>query len=129
MSSLYVRSLVREWCAGLTLPFYDTTNVHQPDVADRVWLTVQFTTAQGLKLDYCHGQHERGIFDFIVLCQGGTGDAVLAQAEADLATLMSKRDPQGRLSLVQAGPFEDFPQPGIVRLFTLSAAVDYQYFH
>ena len=43
MSSLYVRTKVREWCAGLTLPFYDTTNVHQPDVPDRAWLTVQFT--------------------------------------------------------------------------------------
>jgi hypothetical protein len=129
MSSLYVRTKVREWCAGLTLPFYDTVNVNLADPPDRAWITLQFMTAQGLKADYCHGQHERGIFDFVVLCQGGSGDAVLAQAEADLATLMSQRDPAGRLSLVQAGPFEDFPQPGIVRLFTLSAAIDYQYFH
>ena len=127
MSSIAVRTQLRTWCEALALPFYDTVN-RNVDPPDKVWLTIRFVVAQGTKADYCHGQHETGTFDFVVLCPGGSGDDVLAAAEADLATLMSQRDPAGRLSLVKAGPFEDFFQPGDARLFTLSAAIDYQYF-
>ena len=48
MSSLYVRTKVREWCAGLTLPFYDTVNVDQADPPEPTWLTVRFVIAVGV---------------------------------------------------------------------------------
>lgn len=129
MSSLYVRTKVREWCAGLTLPFYDTVNVNQADPPEPAWLTVQFVTAQASAADYCGGQWERGIFDLIVFTKGNTSDEVLAQAEADLKTFMAQRDPTGALALINAGPFEDFFQPAAARWFTLSSAVDYQFMH
>lgn len=129
MSSLYVRTKVREWAAQLSLPFFDTVNVNQPDPPAPSWLTVQFMVAQAGLTDYCNGQAERGTFDFIVLTRGNSSDTVLAQAEADLKQFMAQRDPTGQLTLIVASPFEDFYQPGSARWFTLSAAVDYQYFH
>ncbi|SCK49037.1 hypothetical protein VAR608DRAFT_4874 [Variovorax sp. HW608] len=127
MSSLYVRTKVRDWCAGLTLPFYDTVNVNQPDPPHPAWLTVQFVTASNSQLDFCNGMWERGTFDLIVLTKGNTSDVVLAQAEADLKTFMAQRD--RRLALITASPFEDFFQPAVARWFTLSSAVDYQFMH
>lgn len=129
MSSLYVRTKVREWCAGLTLPFYDTVNVNQADPPEATWLTVRFVNAINSPLDYCAGLWERGTFDLIVLTKGNSGDAVLAQAEADLKTFMAQRDPTGALALITASPFEDFFQPAAARWFTLSSAVDYQFMH
>jgi len=128
MSSLYVRSRVREWCAALSLPFHDTVNT-EVSPADPAWLTVQFINAQSSALDFCRSKWERGTFDLIVLTKGNTSDAILAQAEADLAQLMTRQDPGARLCLITAGPFEDFFQPASARWFALSAAVDYQYLH
>ena len=128
MASSYVMDQLRQWCSGLSLPFYDTIN-REVNPSDPAWLTIQPVTVIASQADYCHGQHERGTFDLIVLTQGGTGDAIQKQAEADLATLMAQRDPQQRLTLVNAGPFDPFPQPGAARFFTLSAAIDYLYVH
>jgi hypothetical protein len=129
MSSLYVRSKVRAWCALLSMPFYDTININRTDPPEDVWLTVQFVAAHNAPLDFCNGKWERGTFDLIVLSKGNQSDAVLGQAEADLNTFMSQRDPTGQLALITASPFEDFFQPAAARWFTLSSAVDYQFMH
>lgn len=127
MSSLYVRDLVRQWVGALPIPFYDTVNREQ-NPPERLWSTVVFVSTTRAQADYCQGQHERGTFDLVVLSEAGGGDAAaLAQAEAALAALMMNRDPAGLLILTQAGAFDEFPQPGAARWFTLSATVDYLY--
>jgi len=127
VSSLYVRELVKQWTGALAIPFYDTVNREQ-NPPERIWSTLVFVTTARAQADYCQGQHERGTFDFVVLSEAGGGDAgALAQAEAALAALMANKDPAGLLTLTQAGAFDEFPQPGAARWFTLSATVDYLY--
>ena len=130
MASLYVRETVRDWLAnsaGMLLPFYDTINL---EVAPEVpaWSTVTFVTSSALVSSYCWQMQERGTFDFLALALPGNGDAdLLAAAEHDLAILMAQLDLSGALTLLQAGPPDDFVQAAGVPWYTVSMTVDYVY--
>ena len=128
MSSLYVRETVRGWLRdtpGLILPFFDTVNQEQhPDAP--AWSTLLFVNANASKVTYCGHIEERGTFDFLALARPGGGDAALLRAaEHDAAILLACGD--ARLTLLHAGPPDDFLQAGGVPWYTVAISIDYFY--
>lgn len=102
MSSKYVRDHFRTWVQNFVTPFFETVNTEQaPQVP--MWCTLEFINAGSQRLDLCGARQERGSVDVWFFGPGGSGDdALLAQAEADIATLMQNTD--DRLTLLTAQP-------------------------
>lgn len=131
MSSLYVRSMARGWCSDIdmTLPFLDTVNT-EADPPGPMWSTLVFVSANNTVTNYCGGMEETGTFDFIALGTAGLGDVELfTAAEHDVALLMQRADPSGRLTLLHASPPEDFLQAGSAPWYTVSMVISYSYQH
>lgn len=130
MSSVYVRDTLRSWAAtseGLVLPFYDTVNIEQrPDVPQ--WATLAFIQGSTEVVTYCGAIQERGVVDYVAFGLPGAGDNdLLEAAEHDVAILLSKVDRAGRLTLLRAGPPEDFFQAQGVPWYSVSFSLDYIY--
>lgn len=129
MSSLYVRNTVRGWCRdpAMRLPFIDTVNVEESPPGPQ-WSTLAFVTSQSQTASYCGHMAEQGSFDYIALGVAGIGDLELIEAaEADVALLLQKIDPLGRLTLLRASPPEDFLQGGSSPWYTVSCVISYSY--
>ena len=124
MSSLYVRNQLRTWCRGLFgAVFYDTINLAQ-DPADQIWSTLEFVSADTEQMTFCD-TWEVGIVNVIFFGVAGLGDeALLQQAEQDMANLMAAIDPGKRLVILKSTPPADYERsdgtPGFVVSFTIN---------
>lgn len=122
MASNYVRTTVKGWMATLGVPFYNTVAEEQ-DPADPVWTTVDWGYGQNERVDFCTVE-ENGSFSVAFFGAAGEGDAALmAVAEAAMASLMASVDPTARLVLVNFDPPTDFYQG---RFYGLEFNVDYE---
>ena len=133
MSALYVRDTLRGWLSdrslGWAMPFYDSINI-DVNPTDDLWSTLLFITSTAQVVTYCGFVEERGQFDFLGLGKPGAGDsALVAACEHDAAILQQLHDTRGQLTLVSAGPLEDFLQAGNVPWYSVSSTFQYLYLH
>jgi hypothetical protein len=124
MSSLYVRKLVKSWLTLGPVPFYDTVNTEQKP-SDQIWKTVDWGFPARDRETYCGQYTENGTIAIAYFGQPGTGDeAILLQAEADIADLMQRADPTKALVLENDAPPLDFRQSD---LYVVEFQIEYSY--
>jgi len=108
MSSRAVRQAVRGWMVGMASPYYDTINIEQAPT-DNIWVTVDFNSFVMTKESFCDQFVEEGDITLTFFGPPGVGDdALLAQAEADVALFYGKTDPNKKVALVNRSAPEDF---------------------
>lgn len=124
MSSHYVRTTVKNWVKGGTVPFYDTVNVEQ-NPTDPIWLTLDWGIPFRTVDTFCRETTEEGTIAFVFFGNAGIGDDdLLAAAETFMDAVMLKSDTSGRLVLLDQGAAFDFRQE---EHFCIEFQVTYEY--
>lgn len=128
MSSLYVRSLVRQWLLTYPqVPFYDSIN-YVPTPEDNVWLTVEFFADAKEGTMGCDGYRETGLVDLIFASQPGIGDVpLLTLLEPAVAFFEDQKDPSNRLTLTESEPVRDVSGGTADRTYRMAVGVNYSY--
>jgi len=131
MSSKYVRDIVEGWLedVAMAVPYYKTVNEEQ-NPADTIWCSADFSSSSRNILTFCEGVvSEEGEIEVIYMGRAGIGvDDIITALEADMLTLMARRDVAGKLILIQrSAPFE-FTGGSADRWYGLSVYVDYQFY-
>jgi len=130
MSSKYVRDMVEGWVNEIDIltPFYPTINMEQ-DPQDDMWFTIEFTSRYKEKLTYCDTTAENGEVELVFFGLPGKGyDSVISALEADIKTLMSKRDPAQKLVLLEASAPAEFSSGSANSSYEMSVFCEYVYF-
>lgn len=128
MSSSYVRSKVRQWCAEIAvatgIPFHDTVNV-SVNPSDDVWFTVSFVSEM-LQGTFCRPDFiEMGFVSVVFVARPGIGDtAAVAAVEAVIPALMAKTD--AKLSLSNFEPVDEDSFGSADKDYRMSVAVNYR---
>ena len=103
MSSWYVRALIESWLNDpvMNVPYYSTINEEQ-NPQDDTWCTADFGDSFREILTFCDGNvREEGEIEVIYYGQPGIGyDALITDIEADVGELMKKRDPTGKMVII-----------------------------
>lgn len=124
MSSAYVRTTVKNWLSGQSIPFYNTVN-EEVNPADDIWMTVDWGFAPRQVETYCRESVEAGNFNLVLLGRPGVGDDILiAAAETQAAVLLSRIDTSGKLVLLDYDAPVDFRQQD---KFGVEVSFEYEY--
>ena len=130
MSSSYVRTLVRSWFSDSSIdtPYYDTINRDQ-NPTDDYWFTAEFDTSFWERTHFCpDGWTEEGEVSLMFNGLPGIGDgSLLAQAEKDVKTLLSFRDPNNRLVVTGVGGVNEFSAGSANQGYQLEYILVYQF--
>ena len=131
MSSAYVRSLVRTWLqdSAMVVPFYNTINEEQKPSDDN-WCTVHFNNPYREVTTFCEGDWvEEGEAEIVYFGLPGVSDTNLIQLiEADMTTLMAKRDPNEKLVLMNRSAPIEYSSGSAGLDYALAIYVDYTFY-
>ncbi len=131
MSSKYVRDTVEAWLkdAAIQTPYYPTVNLEQ-NPQDDIWFSAEYSPMSRQSMDFCGNKTiENGEIELIWFGLPGIGyDLLIAAMEHDIKLLMSKRDPDQKLVLMEASaPFE--ATGGSAEMsYEVSTYIEYIYF-
>ena len=129
MSRKYVRDMAREWIieSSPDIPFYDTINIEE-NPAEPYWCTLEFNHEYTDRNTYCNAQEEHGVIDVVVSGIPGEGDnAVLAYATAIAQDFMNKKDPNGKLTLLNDQAPEEFTGGDANKYYQVNVGIEYIY--
>jgi hypothetical protein len=127
MSSLYIRTLIRNWAARCATPYYDTINQEQ-NPKDAVWFTIDFEPEQSGTSTYCGDTFEEGVIDLVFCGAPGVGDvALLTAAEADAKVFLAQVDPAGKFTIKRAMPPEEFSAGDADPWYRAVLGLEYEY--
>ena len=130
MSSTYVRTLVRDWLqdGSMVTPYYDTVNADQNPLDD-IWVTADFDSLYRERLTFCEASwQEEGDITLVYTGQPGIGDGpLISQAETDVKSLLSFRDPLDKLTLKNISGPNEFSGGSTNQGYQIEFVVDYTY--
>jgi hypothetical protein len=131
MSSRYVRNLVEQWMTdpAMLVPYHASVNL-DIDPPEDTWCTVEFSSSFRETLTFCQGAvEENGEIEVIYFGDAGAGYDTLIQAlEADIKTLMAKRDTANKLILTGRSPPDEYFGGSAERHYGLSVFIEYIYY-
>lgn len=128
MSSSYVRTKFRKWCAEVSaatgIPFYDTVNVSVTPV-DPVWFTAAFVSEMH-EGNFCKPQFiEHGFVNLIFIARPGIGDEdCLAAVESVVPLLFEQHDKN--LTLINYEPVDEDSFGTADKDYRMSVAMNYR---
>ena len=113
----------------MLIPYYPTINEDQ-NPEDERWVTAEFNGSLRDTLTFCEDNIiEEGDIELVYFGQPGVGYQPLMLAmEADLVTLMSKRDDTGKLVFVRRSAPYDYSSGSANMMYALSVYIDYQFY-
>jgi len=130
VSSLYVRQMIEGWLKdpAMTVPYYPTINEEQQP-SDATWMTAEFDALYMETLSFCQDEkREEGIVTLVYFAPPGTGDdAVLTTIEADMLTLMAKRDSANRLIIMDRSPPIEYSGGDADEQYSVAIEIDYTF--
>ena len=130
MSSNYVRQMLEQWAKdpAVVSPFYNTVNEQQNPNVD-IWFTAMYEAETRDKLTFCQAHEERGLIELIFSGRAGRGyTALLAQAEADAATIAALTDATGQFVIRNTLPPDEFSGGSAGKWYSVTIPLEYSFF-